>query len=189
MSYRNTAEKLTAYRSEITALREKMRALQAEIEPEPVTDYELTGAAGKAHLSQLFGDKQDLFVIHNMGTSCPGCTMWADGFNGVYHHLADRGAFVVSSPDAPDVQKKFAAGRGWRFPMFSHQGTSFAADMGYRSESGGWRPGISVFQRAGKKVVRVADTGFEPGDDFCAAWHIFDLLPEGRAGWRPKFVY
>ena len=36
------------------------------------------------------------------------------------------------------------------------------------------------------RIVRVADTGFEPGDDFCALWHLFDLLPEGAAGWQPE---
>jgi hypothetical protein len=37
----------------------------------------------------------------------------------------------VSSPDPPDVQQKFAASRGWVFPMVSHMGSSFAEDMGY----------------------------------------------------------
>lgn len=87
------------------------------------------------------------------------------------------------------MQKKFAAARGWRFPMVSHQGTSFAGDMGYRAESGGWRPGISVFKRKAGQVLRVADTGFDAGDDFCPVWHILDLLPEGRAAWMPKFKY
>ena len=47
--------------------------------------------------------------------------------------IADRAAFVIASPDPPDVQRSFAAGRGWRMSMVSHQGSSFAADMGYRS--------------------------------------------------------
>ena len=46
--------------------------------------------------------------------------------------------------------------------MVSHQGTDFAADMGYRSESGGWMPGVSVFRRDGDRILRVADTGFQP---------------------------
>jgi hypothetical protein len=47
--------------------------------------------------------------------------------------------------------------------------------------------GVAVFKRAGDAVLRVADGGFRPGDDFCAVWHLFDLLPEGSAGWRAKF--
>ncbi len=189
MDYRTAAEKLGAYRKEIAAVRAKMRALQATIEPEEVRDYEFATLGAAVRLSALFGAQRDLFLIHNMGKACPACTMWADGFNGVYHHLLQRGAFVVSSPDPPEVQKAFAESRGWRFPMVSHRGSSFAADMGYTSASGGWMPGISVFRRDGGRIWRVADTRFDQGDDFCSVWHILDLLPEGPAGWRPKVDY
>ena len=81
-----------------------------------------------------------------------------------------------------------AAERGWRFPMVSHQGTTFAADLGY-SRDGRPLPGASVLRRDGDRIVRVADTGFSPGDDFCTVWHFLDLLPEGAAGWRPKHAY
>jgi predicted dithiol-disulfide oxidoreductase (DUF899 family) len=50
-------------------------------------------------------------------------------------------------------------------------------------------PGVSVFKRKGDKVMRVADTAFKPGDDFCGVWHLFDLIPEGAAGWQPEFRY
>jgi predicted dithiol-disulfide oxidoreductase (DUF899 family) len=50
-------------------------------------------------------------------------------------------------------------------------------------------PGISVFKRDGKRIVRVSDARFEPGDDFCTLWHILDLVPEGVADWSPKFIY
>ena len=72
--------------------------------------------------------------------------------------------------------------------MVSHHGTSFAADMGYE-RGGSAMPGVSVFKRQGKAIVRVADTGFSPGDDFCAVWHLFDLLPEGAGNWRPQYQY
>jgi len=124
-----------------------------------------------------------------MGRNCAHCTLWADGFNGAYDHFADRAAFVVSTPDPPDVQKDFAASRGWRFPMISHQGTTFAEDMGYRSDSGAWLPGVSVFRRDHGRVLRVSDTHFRPGDDFCPIWHMLDMLPEGAKGWSPKFRY
>lgn len=189
MNYRDTAGKLAAYRIQISELRQKMREAQASIEPEPVSDYEFATPTGPLRLSQLFRGKSDLFVIHNMGRSCSYCTLWADGFNGIYPHIADRAAFVIASPDPPNVQQSFAASRGWRFPMVSHLGTSFAADMGYRSKTGGWLPGVSVFRRKADQILRVADTGFEPDDDFCTLWHLFDLLPEGAAGWQAKFSY
>lgn len=189
MSYRDTTEKLSEYRRQIAAIREKMRAAQAAVEPQEVQDYVLETVDGPERLSTLFGDKDDLIVIHNMGTSCPSCTLWADGYNGIYAHLADRAAFVVASPDPPQAQRKFAESRGWRFPMVSHQGTSFAADMGYRGDNGRWLPGVSVFRRDGGRILRVSDAGASPGDDFCALWHILDLLPDGAGGWRPKFSY
>ena len=188
MLYREVSEKTAAYRRDIAALRKKMQALQTEAEPEEVENYRFATADGPVRLSELFAGKEYLFVIHNMGKSCPACTMWADGFNGVLPHLENRAAFVVSSPDDPATQRAFAASRGWRFRMVSHQGTSFAADMGYRGDKG-WQPGVSVFRRDGDKIYRVSDTEFGPGDDFCTVYHLFDLLPEGRGGWHPKFAY
>jgi predicted dithiol-disulfide oxidoreductase (DUF899 family) len=189
MKYKQASEKLEGYRKNIAELRAKMRATLAEAEPEEVQDYAFATVEGERKLSELFGKRDELFLIHNMGRKCPYCTLWADGFNGVYHHLANRASFVVSSPDTPGVQKEFAEGRGWRFPMVSHQGTSFAADMGYGSEENGWMPGISVFRREGGRILRLSDTGFHPLDDFSTVWHILDMLPEGRAGWSPKFNY
>ncbi len=189
MSYRDSAAMLAAYRGQIADLRRKMREVQASIEPEPVDDYVFATRDGPVRLSGLFGGKRDLIVIHNMGTSCPNCTLWADGYNGLFPHIADRAAFVVSSPDPPDVQQRFAASRGWCFPMVSHAGNSFAADMGYRSDDGRYRPGVSVFRRDGAQIMRVSDTGLQPGDDFCPLWHFLDMLPEGPAGWGPRFSY
>ena len=189
MNYRETSAELAEYRRQIAELRNKMREARAASEPEEVGDYVFATSNGSVRLSELFGTKADLMVIHNMGTSCPSCTMWADGFNGIHDHLVNRAAFAVSSPDAPAVQQSFAAGRGWRFPMVSHAGTSFAADMGYGSEDGGWLPGISVFRRDGNRILRVSDARFSPGDDFCTIWHIFDLLPGGAGDWQPNYRY
>jgi predicted dithiol-disulfide oxidoreductase (DUF899 family) len=189
MSYQDSAAALAAYRGQIAELRRKMREVQAAAEPEVAADYAFATPDGTTKLSDLFGVKDDLIVIHNMGISCPSCTLWADGFNGIYEHLANRAAFVVCSPDTLETQRSFAASRGWRFPMVSHQGTTFAADMGYQSERGGWLPGVSVFRRDGDRIVRVADTRFQPGDDFCTLWHLLDLLPGGAAGWSARFSY
>jgi predicted dithiol-disulfide oxidoreductase (DUF899 family) len=123
--------------------------------------------------------------------------MWADGFNGVYDHLASRAAFVVSSPNPVDVQKAFAAERGWRFPMVSHVGTSFAADLGYRrigadaggDSLGGWWPGVSVFRRDEQRILRVSDTELGPGDGLCVVYSLFDLVPGGSLNWEPSYEH
>lgn len=189
MKYSEGTRRLGEYRRRIVALREKMRRVQKGLEPQPVEDYTFASVRGEVRLSQLFGVKKELFVIHNMGSSCPYCTLWADGYNGLYEHLASRAAFVIASPDPPDIQRRFARSRGWRFPMVSHRGTTFAEDMGYRSQTGRWLPGLSVFRRERDRILRLSDAGSEPGDDFCALWHVLDLLPEGPAGWQPKFRY
>ena len=84
-------------------LREKEQELARMRRSAPaefVGDFILRGEEGRAvALSGLFGDRDDLVVIHNMGSRCPYCTLWADGFNGVLHHLEDRTAFAVVSPD------------------------------------------------------------------------------------------
>jgi len=188
MKYSDAAERLAAFRKQITAIRSEMRKVQAAIEPQEVRNYVFKTEQGEAQLSDLFERNRDLFVIHNMGRQCPYCTLWADGYNGIYDHLASRAAFVVCSPDPPNVQRDFAAGRGWKFRMVSHAGTSFAEDMGYRS-SRGWLPGVSVFRKDGQRILRVSDSGCAPGDDFNALWHLLDLLPEGAGEWRPKFSY
>ena len=90
MNYRQSSARLAEYRRQIADLRTKMRETRAATEPEEVADYVFTNCDGSVHLSELFGGKPDLIVIHNMGASCPSCTLWADGFNGVYDHLVNR---------------------------------------------------------------------------------------------------
>ena len=188
MPYRETVVQLNDYRRQLAGIKSKMRELQARIEPEPVADYVFSTPEGPVTLSALFGDKQELFVIHNMGKGCAYCTLWADGFNGVQHHLRDRAGFVVSSPDAPEVQQEFAASRGWLFPMVSHAGSSFAEDMGYRRDGKFW-PGVSVFRKQENRIVRISDTGLGPDDEFCVVWSLLDLLPVGPDSWRPRYSY
>jgi predicted dithiol-disulfide oxidoreductase (DUF899 family) len=188
MSYRDTTAKLAALRGQIAELRKEMRAAQAAVEPEPVENYSFATETGPVRLADLFGDKDTLIMIHNMGASCRYCTLWADGFNGLLPHLQSRAAFVISSPDAPDKQVKFRDSRGWNFRMVSHQGGNFAAEMGYRGENG-WRPGVSVFQKRNGKIVRVSDQGLGPYDDFNALWHFFDMIPGGAGDWVPQYKY
>ncbi len=172
----------------ITELRQQMTEL-AKSAPLEVSDYIFQTTEGDVTFSEMFAGKPNLLMVHNMGTGCTGCTLWADGFNGIYPHLANRAAFYLSSPDTPEVQQKFAASRGWRFPMVSHQGSSFAEDMGYRSEDGNWHPGLSSFRMNNGKITRIATTPMGPFDDYCAIWHMFNLLQDGSDGWQPQYKY
>jgi predicted dithiol-disulfide oxidoreductase (DUF899 family) len=188
MSYQESRERMNHLRMEILKLRQELKTEQQKGEAEEVKDYVFLTGDGPVKLSELFGDKDTLFIIHNMGPECPYCTLWADGFNGVLPHLEDRAAFVVSTPDTPENQRKFAESRGWNFRLVSYEGTEFPTDMGYMSEMG-YEPGVSVFKLKDGKPVRVSDTSFGPGDDFCFVWHLLDLIPEGPAGWQPRYSY
>lgn len=187
---------------EVEALEKELRETRARLTRarhaalgQDVPDYELRGTDGRpVRLSELFGGKRDLIVVHSMGARCPNCTLWADGFNGYAPHLRDRAGFAVVSHDAPADQKAFAASRGWTFPLASAAGTTFFEDLGFASppgwQWGPYRPGVSTFRkREDGGLRRVASAGFGPGDDYCALWHLFDLLEGGAGSWEAKFRY
>lgn len=175
---------------QISDLKQKLVAARRKASPQPIRDYDLKDAEGKpVRLSDLFAGKSELMVIHNMGKRCPYCTLWADGFSGVADHLANRAPFVLSSPDDPRTLKEFATSRGWRFRAVSIHGTSFAKDLGFEKETGQFQPGVSTFTKSGDKIARVAFDSFGPGDDYCALWHLLDLLPQGKGDWEPKYSY
>lgn len=167
----------------------ELAKMRRERPREEIDDVELAGPDGPLKLSQLFGSKRDLIVIHNMGRRCPYCTLWADGLNGIYPHLADRAAVYLLSHDAPSVQKRFAASRGWKFPMVSGRGSDFIQRLGFGT-SRNRMPGVSTFVKgAGNRIQRVAHAKFGPFDPFCAIWHLFALLDNGVGSWAPQSVY
>ncbi len=174
----------------IRAEKAKLAALRAKAPPEKVDDYTFVGALGeRLRLSEFFGHRHELIVVHNMGRTCPYCTMWADGFNGLLPHLESRAAFLVESADDAHTQRRMAADRGWRFRMVSSRGTSFKGDMGYADEDGDPVPGVSSFVKRGGDIYRVAHSRFGPGDNFCVGWDLFDLLPPPPKAWGPRFHY
>ena len=176
---------------QLQELKQKVAELRRQRPREEVRDYQLLDSEGReVSLSRLFGDQSNLILVHNMGRNCSYCTMWADGFTGLLPHLKSRAAFVLTSPDKPEAQKEIVRSRGWNFPVYSTAGTSFTADMGFDDKKEGLMPGVSVFtKKPDGKIYRVSRAEFGPGDNFCAVWHFFDLLPEGIAGWEPQFSY
>jgi predicted dithiol-disulfide oxidoreductase (DUF899 family) len=188
-----TDEQIQALEQELMEKRRELTEMKKEQTRAEVEDYELKNSSGSIKLSALFGDKEDLVVIHNMGKSCAYCTMWADGLNGLLDHLEDRATVVMVSPDTPDVQSEFADSRNWRFNMISGDGANFIEDMGFRHEDGEqswWMPGMSTFHKSTDgKITRVGKDFFGPGDVYNGAWHMFDFLNEGAKDWQPKITY
>lgn len=175
---------------ELNAAYERYMGVVRERQAEPVEDLELSDANGStARLSELFGDRSDLIVIHNMGGGCSYCTMWADGLNGLLPHLENRAAVVLVSPDAPDAQQKIADERGWNFRMYSSKGHDFTERLGFARDDEAL-PGFSTFRKADDGTIeRVGSDGFGPGDLYNAAWPMFEHLAGGAGEWKPKQRY
>ncbi|MDP4198426.1 MAG: DUF899 family protein [Bacteroidota bacterium] len=188
---------IEALEQQIVDMQKQLAKLRREQPPERVADYELTEWPGvKVRLSELFGDKDELIVVHNMGKQCSYCTLWADSFIGITKHLEDRAAFVVTTPNDPETQRQFARDRGWNFRMLSTEGTTFKHDMGFEPEPRRYEPGVSIFRKnasgssvdAGFEIEHVSKAAFGPGDAYCSVWHFLDLLPSER-DWHPKYNY
>ena len=62
---------------EFAEAREALIKARRAIEGRPVREYKFGTPDGKVSMTDLFGDKSDLIVIHNMGRKCAWCTMWA----------------------------------------------------------------------------------------------------------------
>lgn len=189
-SERNIKDEIARLEADIIEHHNRLALLRREIPPEPIHDYEFGEWAGnRVKLSDLFNGKEELIVVHNMGKSCAYCTLWADGFIGITKHLEDRAAFVLTSPDDPETQRRFARDRGWTFRMLSTKGTTFKHDMGFEPEPGRYWPGVSVFRKdENGRLYHVSKANFGPGDEFCSVWHFLGLL-HTEVGWEPKFRY
>lgn len=172
---------------EVMSAKTKLREAIESSPPEQVKDWELKSVDGTTvKLSQLFGDKSELLVIHNMGRGCHYCSLWGDAMIGIAPHLQQRCGFVLCSNDPPESVKEFAKVRNWTFPCVSGDGSDFAKAMGYKEETGRALPGVSAFHKnADSSIVRTGDTFFGPGDDFCGVWPMLDLIKGGMGDWEP----
>lgn len=186
-----TKSEIESHQSAIELLKQRLSEARRASVPESVGEYTFAGPSGHAvSLRELFGHKTDLLVIHNMGKRCVYCTMWADGLNGLAEYLLDRSGLVLTTPDEPAIAQEFARSRGWKFPVVSLAGNRFARDMGFEPETGRHMPGVSAFLlKPDGQIVRTGSAQFGPGDDFCPAWAMFDLLSGGAGTWTPKRVH
>ncbi len=188
------SDPIMALEMQIMRLKAERTKLRRAQQPTPVENYTLRRPDGSpVTLVELFGQRDELLLVHNMGKSCSYCTLWADGLNGLTDHLVDRAAFVLTSPDEPAELREFARGRGWRFPVASIAGTRLAHDLGFYMEESvegeppGYWPGVSALRKDGNAIERTGWSFFGPGDDFCAMWPLSELLPP--SDWQPKYDY
>lgn len=179
------AEKLEREIAEKT--QELLALWQAEPDVE-VSDYSFRIQGGEILLSELFGVHERLLMIHNMGQGCRYCTLWADGINGILGHLEDAMAVALVSKDEPDVQRRMALDRSWRFRMASHGGGRYMTEQCAVGEHANY-PGAAVYHRRNGKIIRYSRTSFGPGDLYSPLWHFLGLAGLGVSDWTPQYHY
>ncbi len=176
---------ITKLEDQIHALKDELTKERQSTKSQPVEDYVFNTSTGQKRLSDFFGGKDDLLLIHNMGRACNYCSLWADTLTGYAKHIQQRSGLVLVSPDSPEKMAETATRRGWNYPLATDPDGRFSKDMGYFSD--GPEPGVSAFHKnSDGTLARTGTAVFGPGDDFCPIWHLFDLFSHGANGWEPK---
>ncbi|HVU18534.1 MAG TPA: thioredoxin family protein [Candidatus Didemnitutus sp.] len=169
------------------------------------TNYVFETPNGRASLSDLFGDRDQLIVYHFMlapgwEEGCRGCSFVSDHFDGALPHVRSRGIAFTAVSLAPLAEiRQFKTRMGWTFPWVSSHGTTFNRDFGvsfteaeqaegsrnynYGSTQamGEEMPGLSVFARnAAGELFHTYSTYSRGLDSLINAYNLIDLTPRGR---------
>jgi predicted dithiol-disulfide oxidoreductase (DUF899 family) len=196
---------LLAREKEFTRLRDDLSAQRRALPWERVEkQYVFESKRGRQTLADLFGSHSQLIVYHLMfapewETSCKSCAFWADNFNGIVDHLAQRDVSFVAVSRAPLAKLHGQARRlGWTFKWVSTAGNEFNYDYNvsfspealahgasYNYESRAIKtssdmPGISVFVRQRGQVFHTYSTYGRGLDMLNTAYHYLDIAPKGR---------
>ncbi len=179
---------IRAKEKELYDLVKELEALRIAHEGEVVPDYEFQTIEGTVRLSEMFGEKEGLYLIHNMGQGCRYCTLWADGVNAFLPHLENEFSVVLVSKDDPETQRRFANERGWRFRLASHAGGAYAQEQSVVGGEGNY-PGVSYYVKDGDSIRKKNNAVFGPGDAFCSIWHFLSLAGRTDQDWFPQYNY
>ena len=182
------AVEIAALEQQIFELNLKLQALQKANPGNPVPNYPFDSQAGPVTLRNLFAGQSRLLVIHNMGQGCRYCTLWADGFNGLLPHLESAFSVVLVSKDPPELQRRFANARGWRFRLASHGGGDYIREQSAQPGANNM-PGAVLYELHGEDIIRRNSAVFGPGDRYCALWSLLGLAGIGEDEWTPQFSY
>jgi predicted dithiol-disulfide oxidoreductase (DUF899 family) len=169
-------------------------------------DYVFEGRNGELTLADLFGGKSQLIVWHFMfgpgwQAGCKSCSFWADQYNAIPAHLAQRDVSLVAVSRAPLRQlEAFKRRMGWSFEWVSSYGSSFnhdfavsfGADQIARNDNNNYNfgtshfggeeaPGLSVFVKDADGGIYHTYSCYARGLDMLnGAYHQLDLVPKGR---------
>ena len=196
-----------ALRRQEEAIAVKRRALPPGGEvPE---DYVFEGVDGPVRLSELFGDKDTLFLYNFMyrpgeqglplEVPCPSCTSIIDGVDGAARHLMNTVAFAVVAKVPIERFRAWGDERGWRFaPLFSSGNNTFKRDYQAEDENEMQWPIASVFTKhdgvirhfwSSELFTAQNDPGEHPRhvDFMWPFWKMFDSTPAGRTVSEPTY--
>jgi predicted dithiol-disulfide oxidoreductase (DUF899 family) len=197
---------LMAKEKELTWLRDELSRQRRELPWEKVTkSYVFDGPRGKRTLADLFEGRSQLVVYHFMFApeweeGCPGCSFWADNFNGIDIHLAHRDITFLAIARAPLAKlEAYKKRMGWSFKWASSGESDFNYDFGvsFDPESaksgtanynygtgvkiGEEMPGVSVFIKDQKGNIYHTYSAYSRGIDLLnGAYNYIDLTPKGR---------
>ena len=181
--------------------------------------YEFETNEGTKTLSELFGARSQLLVYHfmlgpNTPDGCPGCTFFADGFDGAVVHLEHHDVTFLCASRAPlKTVNAYKDRMGWKFPWVSSQGSDFNRDFSAFNEkdrTNGTGFNFGTPKRAALKVIENEEmmglsafaiedgvvyhtyTCYDRGTDgLHLVWQLLDRAPKGRdegagRGWPRK---
>jgi len=181
-------DEISAIEKQLFELTTKLNELRKTHSGNEVENYTFATLDGEVALLDLFGDNDRLLVIHNMGQGCRYCTLWADGFNGFLPHLESAMSVVLVSKDSPEVQRRFANSRGWRFRLASHGGGQYIQEQNVMAGETN-APGAVVYERDGTRITRKNAAVFGPGDLYCSIWNLLGMAGLDAGNWTPQYNY
>ncbi len=98
-------------------------------------EYQFETDEGSATLAELFQGRSQLLVYHFMfgpdyQAGCPSCSAIADGYNGIFVHLANHDVMLWTVSRVPLAKlQAYKRRMGWTFPWASSLGGDFNCDF------------------------------------------------------------
>jgi predicted dithiol-disulfide oxidoreductase (DUF899 family) len=199
----NARVALLTQEKELTRLRDAISRQRRELPWVRVDkDYRFESSRGTQTLSDLFEGRSQLLVYHFMfdpgwTDGCKSCSFWADNYDGIDVHLAQRDVTMgtISRAPFPAVDERRM---GWTFTWVSSFGSDFnhdfhvpftederKGDVDYNFERSRFgapeAPGPSVFYRDEDGAVYHTYSCYARGlDAMNGVFQWLDLTPKGR---------
>ena len=194
---------------ELTRLRDQLAAERRQLPWVKIDkEYVFDGPEGELTLSDLFGDRSQLFIKHFMfrpgqTTQCVGCSLEVDHIEGILVHLQNHDVSYVAVARAPIEEIEAMRKRmGWKFPFVSSYHSEFNYDFNVSFAARDVVAGRARynFEKAPEWVAKVVDLSGDSvffkddagqifhtystfgrgGEEFSGIYRILDVMPKGR---------